>query len=105
MPLSPRTIALGLTGSLASIALQGCAHPAADRPALPVVAVELRDTPPADLLACPVAPAGFPADAQAQMPPAVRTAVIGIAVALAVTRDQLTRLVRWHRPGACAGGD
>ncbi|WP_208759549.1 hypothetical protein [Sphingobium fuliginis] len=94
-------IALGLIGSIASIALQGCAHQAVERPAPPVVAIEVKDTPPADLLTCPVAPAGFPKDAQAEIPPAVRVVVIDIAKALASTRDQLVRLVRWHSPGAC----
>ena len=101
MPRLPRIIVLGLIGSIASIALQGCAHQAADRPAPPVVAIEVKDTPPADLLTCPAAPAGFPADAQAEIPPAVRSAIVRIATALAATRDQLVRLVRWHSPGAC----
>lgn len=71
-------------------------------PAPPVaVAVAVKDLPPAALLACPDAPAGFPADAQATMPPAVRFAAIRLATAYAALRDQLGRLIGWIDPAAC----
>ncbi|MCW2399653.1 hypothetical protein [Sphingobium sp. B2D3C] len=62
----------------------------------------MKDTPPADLLACPAMPAPFPSDAAATIPPAVRSALIALATAYADTRDQLLRVIRWHEPGACA---
>lgn len=65
------------------------------------VAVEIRDTPPAALLRCPVAPVGYPTDAEATMPAGVRAATIRMASALRDTRDQLLRLIRWHTPEAC----
>lgn len=84
-----------------STALAGCAHPAADsRPAAPA-AIAVRDTPPADLLTCPVAPAGFPEDAAATMPLAVREAAIRVVTALAAVTAQLGRLIEWNSPGAC----
>lgn len=63
----------------------------------------IRDTPPADLIACPDAPAGFTEDqaAWAIMPPPVRAAAIRLAAAYAATRAQLARLIEWQSPGAC----
>ncbi|MCW2396163.1 MULTISPECIES: hypothetical protein [unclassified Sphingobium] len=81
--------------------LQGCAQRQIET-APAVIAVEVKDTPPADLLACPAAPAPFPRDATATIPPAVRSALIALATAYADTRDQLLRVIRWHEPGACA---
>jgi len=80
--------------------LQACARPQIET-APAVIAVEVKDTPPAQLLACPVAPEPFPSDASATIPPAVRSAIIGLASAYAQTRDQLLRVIRWHEPGAC----
>ncbi|MEH3040044.1 MAG: hypothetical protein PGN21_08265 [Sphingomonas paucimobilis] len=65
------------------------------------VAVEVRDTPPAELLRCPVALVGYPADAEATMPAGVRAATIRMATALRDTRDQLLRLIGWHDATAC----
>jgi hypothetical protein len=65
------------------------------------VAVAVKDTPPAELLACPVTPEGFPADAEAQMPTGVRAAAIRLAQAFRARGDQLVRLIRWHDPEAC----
>lgn len=84
-----------------STALAGCAHLRADPPAPIAVAVAVKDLPPAALLACPAAPDGFPADAQATMPPAVRFAAIRLATAYAALRDQLGRLIDWNAPGTC----
>ncbi len=90
-------------GLLLSTTLPGCARRAVEVPVEnPVpVAVEIRDTPPADLLRCPESPAGFPADAEANMPAGVRAAAIRMARALRERGDQLVRLIRWHNPGAC----
>lgn len=90
-------------GLLLSTTLPGCARRAVEVPVeKPVpVAVEIRDTPPADLLRCPEQPAGFPADAEANMPGSVRAAAIRMARALRERGDQLVRLIRWHNPEAC----
>lgn len=92
-----RSLAAGL---LLSIALQACAHRAAD-PAPTAVAVEIRDTPPAELLACPQRPAGFPEDSVAAMPKAVREAAIRLAQGYAEAVDQLERLIAWHDKDGC----
>jgi hypothetical protein len=57
--------------------------------------------PSAELLACPVAPEGFPEDKVAQLPPEVRDAAIRLAQAYAAARSQLSRLIDWNSPGAC----
>lgn len=80
--------------------LPGCAVSPPVARSVPV-AVEIRDTPPAELLRCPIAPVGYPADAEATMPAAVRAATIRMATALRDTRDQLLRLIGWHDAAAC----
>ncbi len=87
---------------LLSIALQACAHRAAD-PAPTAVAVEIRDTPPAELLACPVRPEGFPLDSVATLPKAVREAAMRLAHAYADVTDRLERLIGWHGVDNCGG--
>lgn len=85
-----------------SISLVGCAHrPAEITPPPQAVVIRVKDTPPADLTACPVRPTGFPVDAEATMPPAVRAAAIRLAQAYAATVDQLERLIAWTAPAAC----
>lgn len=86
-----------------SIGLQACAHPSA-KPDPTVVAVKVESTPPAELLACPEVPVGFPEDKAAEMPPEVRDAAIRLARAYAVARAQLVRLISWNSPGACEPG-
>lgn len=101
MRKSAQTIVLALAGLTLSTMLQGCGHPE-PLPAPPAaIATPLRQTPPADLLACPERPDGFPADASAVMPPDVRRATMGLAHAYAQVRGQLERLIEWERPGAC----
>ena len=80
--------------------LPGCALSPPVAKTVPV-AVKIRDTPPAELLRCPVAPVGYPADAEATMPAGVRAATIRMATALRDTRDQLMRLIGWHNPEGC----
>lgn len=67
------------------------------------VAVEVKDTPPADLLRCAERPAPLPEDdaTVALLPRSVRAALIGIARAFGVNAAQLDRLVNWQRPGSC----
>lgn len=81
--------------------LPGCARTPPPAPIDRPVAVQIRDTPPAELLRCPPRPAGYPADAEATMPAGVRAATIRIATALRDGRDQLIRLIRWHDATAC----
>jgi hypothetical protein len=73
--------------------------PPADRPRPPAVVPPIR--PPAELLACPVAPKAFPREATATIPSAVRAAAIGLAGAYAAVADQLRRLIDWNDPAAC----
>lgn len=80
--------------------LPGCALRPPVARSVPV-ALEIRDTPPAELLRCPVATVGYPVDAEATMPAAVRAATIRMATALRDARDQLLRLIRWHDATAC----
>ncbi|WP_232476151.1 hypothetical protein [Flavisphingomonas formosensis] len=81
---------------LLSTVLAGCAH----RPAEPphTVAVAIRDTPPAELTRCPVAPEGFPTDASATISEPVRAAAIRLATAYRALADQLARLIAWTAP-------
>jgi hypothetical protein len=99
MQRSRRIMSLAL-GLMLSTGLPGCATKQAARPAPTAIAVKLESTPPADLLACPVAPAAFPTDASATIPAEIRAPLIGLAAAYADTADRLRRLIRWHRPDA-----
>lgn len=90
-----------MLGSTLSIGLAACATKAP--PKSPFVAVKVdRPPPPADLIACPLAPAGFPTDEVATLPPAVRAAAIRLAQAYSATASQLTRLIDHTVPGTCA---
>lgn len=84
-----------------SIGLAACATRAKPDPA--VIAVKVPPaTPPASDLVCPVAPAGFPTDEVATLPPAVRDAAIRLAKAYAAVASQVSRLIDFHAPGSCA---
>lgn len=67
------------------------------------VAVQVKDTPPADLLRCAARPAPLPEDPAtvAMLPASVRTALIAVARAFATNAAQLDRLVNWYRPDTC----
>ena len=54
--------------------------------------------PPADLIACPVAPEGFPTDESATMSAPVRAAAIRLAESYRAVVDQLERLIGWTVP-------
>ncbi len=89
-------------GSLLSIALQGCALRDRPRPAAPAaIAVDPRVGAPADLLACPAAPAGFPETASATIPVDVRLAAIRLAIDRATLATQLARLIAWETGVPC----
>jgi len=92
-----RSMAAGL---LLSTALQACAQRAVETPPT-VVAVETRDRPPAELLACPERPEGFPTEATAVMPRPVRDAAMRLAQSYAEVASQLERLIAWHAPETC----
>ena len=102
-----RTVGLVLIGSMLSTMLPGCAPRERIRlvptPAPPpiVKVVTVKDVPPAELLACPVRPEGFPTDTQSAMPEAVRAAIIRLARAFAANSAQLDRLIDWTKPGSC----
>lgn len=95
-------IAWAATGSLASTNLAGCASSPIAHISPEVVAVPVRDAPPADLLACPETPKPFPMDAAATMPRAVRAALLGLALGYRDLSDRQSRLVNWFAPGSCA---
>lgn len=85
-----------------STTLPGCAHRAVEiLPAPPPVVIRVKDTPPAQLTACPERPAGFPAGAGAVMPAPVRDAVVRLAKAFALNTSRLERLIEWNAPGSC----
>ncbi|MFK3888470.1 hypothetical protein [Sphingomonas sp. NPDC079357] len=67
------------------------------------VAVPVKDTPPAELLACADRPDGLPEDPQlvAQMPTRLRAGVIRLARAFATVAARLDRLIDWTAPGTC----
>lgn len=81
---------------------QGCARQHVDAPpATPTaIAVSTHTAPPADLLACPERPEGFPLDQLATIPEAVRAAIIRVAGAFARNADRQERLIAWERPSS-----
>ncbi|MGR6533140.1 hypothetical protein [Brevundimonas sp. RM1] len=85
--------------------MAACAHRDADaQPPEPLVVVRtVKDTPPAELLRCPVAPTGLPAEGEAAIPPAWRAAIIRLAKNRAEVADLLARLVEWHTGRGCDG--
>jgi len=69
------------------------------------IVVKVKDTPPAELLACAERPEGLPEDPAliAQIPTAIRAGIIRLARAFAGNADRADRLVNWNAPGTCAG--
>ncbi|WP_436355688.1 hypothetical protein [Brevundimonas sp. CEF1] len=66
-----------------------------------MVVREVKDTPPAELLRCPTAPAGLPTSGEAVIPPAWRMGIIGLARGYAAVSDQLSRLIQFHTGASC----
>lgn len=64
----------------------------------PPIVIKIRDTPPADLTACPQPPSPTPPGSVADIPPKVRLALISLALAYRASVDQLTRLITWTDP-------
>lgn len=94
-------IALMAAGLLLSMTLPGCGPDRIASPGDVPIAMKLDETPPADLLVCPAAAPAFPVDAVAKIPPEVRSALMSLAFAYSVVRDQVGRLINWHRPRSC----
>ena len=88
------------TGLLLSTALVGCSRPIEHRPA-EVIALPVKDTPPANLLACPTAPAPFPTDQVATLPPPLRASLRALVIHDRDQRVRFRRLVDWIAPGTC----
>jgi hypothetical protein len=63
--------------------------------------VPVKETPPADLLVCPAAPAAFPTDQVAIIPPPLRAALRGLVLHDRDQRISFRRLVEWIAPGTC----
>lgn len=63
----------------------------------------VKETPPAELLRCPVAPAGLPAEGEALIPPAWRAAITRLSRSRGDVADQLGRLIAWHMGTTCPG--
>jgi len=86
--------------------LAACAHRAAEpAPPEPLVVVRtVKETPPAELIRCPVAPVGLPAQGEAEIPPAWRAAIIRLAKSRTEVADQLGRLIAWHTGEDCRSG-
>jgi len=80
--------------------LAGCSRTIEHRPA-DVVAVAVKDTPPADLLVCPEPPPAFPTDQVATIPLPLRTALRGLVLHDRDERVLRRRLIEWIIPGTC----
>jgi hypothetical protein len=67
------------------------------------VAVTVKTTPSAELLACADRPAGLPEDAElvAQIPTKIRAGIIRLAKAFGANAARLDRLIDWNAPGTC----
>lgn len=61
----------------------------------------VKETAPAKLIRCPVAPVGLPAEGEAAIPPAWRAAIIRLAKNRADVAGQLGRLIAWHTGAPC----
>jgi len=94
-------IAWTATGLLASTILAGCASAPVEHVPPQVIGVAVKDTPPADLLTCPVPAAPFPTDQEAVIPWAVRDRLKGLAISYRDLFDRQERLINWIAPGSC----
>ncbi|PVX30972.1 hypothetical protein DD559_17905 [Sphingomonas pokkalii] len=80
--------------------MAGCSPRLEHRPA-EIVAVPVKDTPPANLLACPEPPPAFPTDQVAILPAPLRTALKTLVLHDRDQRVRFRRLVAWIAPGTC----
>ena len=90
--------------ALSTMLLVSCSPRPEALPPPPVV-ITLKDTPPAELLACPQPPDAMPTGIAADMPAPVRAGLIRLALAYRAGIDQLERLISWNDPEhPCDGG-
>ncbi len=61
----------------------------------------VRETPPAELLRCPVAPLGLPATGEALIPSDWRAAIGRLSRSRGEIADQLSRLIQFHTGAPC----
>lgn len=61
----------------------------------------VKETPPAELLRCPVLARGLPTSGEAVIPPAWRAGITDLARVYAATRDHLDRLIRFNGGEGC----
>lgn len=61
----------------------------------------VKDKPPAELIRCPVAPLGLPAEDEAMIPPAWRAAIRRLAQSRAELANQLERWIAWQTGSGC----
>ena len=94
------------TGLLLSTTLLACAKPPAVAAPPEVVVRTVRETPPAELLRCPVATPGLPTDGGAMIPADWRAGIRRLAKSRGDLFDQVSRLIQFHTGEACptAGG-
>ncbi len=94
---------LALAGLALSTTLAACAHRVAEAPPPePVVVVRtVKETPPAELLRCPVAPVGLPATGEALIPSDWRAAITRLSRSRGEIADHLGRLIAWHTGREC----
>lgn len=98
-------IGSALAGLLLSTTLAACGGNAGRATAAPEPVVVVRELPPqeppAELLACPVAPQGLPETGGAVIPADWRAAIVRLARSRGAMADQLGRLIQWHTGRAC----
>ncbi len=63
----------------------------------------VKETPPAELLRCPVAPLGLPASGDFTLPADWRAGITRLARSRGDVADQLGRLIAWHTGRECGG--
>lgn len=61
----------------------------------------VKETPPAELLRCPVAPLGLPSTGEALIPAKWRAAITRLSRSRGDVADQLGRLIAWHTGAGC----
>jgi len=90
-----------------SIALLACAtaKPPPPPPELVPVAVQLREDPPSDLLACAERPAGLPAVDGDKIQASARAALERVFPKFGENASRLDRWVNWFAPGSCPPPD
>lgn len=83
--------------------MAGCGQPSRQvEGAVPAVKVEvIRETPPAELLRCPVPPVGLPTQGEAVIPSDWRSGIIRLAKSHGDLLNQVSRLIAFHTGEGC----